>query len=80
MTGDAPRIAADEPDFPYTWPGLMCYIVVSDDGAVTKLHGRGDLREFLDAPTGRLFAAWPGRYRTDLFLVDPAVMKDKMGL
>lgn len=80
MSADAPRIAAHEPHFPYSWPGLMCYIVVADDGTVGKLHGRGDLREFLAAPSGRLFAAWPGQYRTDLFLVDPAVMREAMGL
>lgn len=74
------RVAAEEPDFPYSWPGLICYIHISDEGVVSKLHTRDDLRVFLSDPSGRLFAAWPGRYRTDLFLIDPAVMKNQMGL
>jgi len=77
---NAPRTAT-ETAFPYGWPGKrVCYIHVADDGTVSQFQYRDDMRSYLANPTGRLFAAWPGEWRTDLFLIDPVVMAEQMGV
>jgi hypothetical protein len=76
---NSPRIASDSNYFPYGWPGkLVCYIHISEDAAVSQMTCRDDLRAYLKNPTGRLYAAWPGQYRTDLFEIDPQVMAQEM--
>ena len=76
-TTDGYRLATEADYFPYGWPGkTVCYIHIADDGVVRQFRYRDDLRSFLANPTGRLFAAWPGEWRTDLFLIDPAVMAE----
>lgn len=68
-------------DFPYGWPGKsVCYIHVSDSGEVKQMSLRGDMREYLANPTGRLFAAWPGQWSTDLFAIDPSVLAAALGI
>ena len=55
-------------EFPYTL-ATMCYIEIRDDGSVT--HGRDD-DTYGRATSGasRLFAVWPGQWRSDLFAID----------
>lgn len=55
-------------EFPYT-SSTICYIEVHEDGHVT--HGRdADTDERAVRGTSRLFAVWPGQWRSDLFAVD----------
>lgn len=64
---------ASEAPFPYGWPGWICYFVMTDEGSLTQLKTRPDFRQAVsDALSGGapIFAAWPGQYRTDLFLID----------
>ena len=55
-------------DFPYT-ASTVCYIEVSGDGAVS--HG-ADAGTYARVRSGesRLFAVWPGEWRSDLFVID----------
>jgi hypothetical protein len=59
--------AAVGKDFPYTQK-TVCYIEVVNDGSVTfnsnGAYGRAVAGE------SRLFAVWPGQYRSDLFAID----------
>jgi hypothetical protein len=54
--------------FPYT-QATVCYIEVQDDGAVTQ---GADHDAYLRAKNGesRLYAVWPGKWRSDLFIID----------
>lgn len=77
--GQPPRLSTGT-DFPYGWPGRVCFVHVSDSGQVSQIQARGDMRAFLANPSGQLFAAWPGQWRTDLFLVDHTAMADALGI
>lgn len=55
-------------EFPYT-SGTTCVIEVHSDGTVTQGGGAEAYKRAL-AGTSRLFAAWPGQWRTDLFAID----------
>ncbi|GAA2442511.1 hypothetical protein GCM10010191_68540 [Actinomadura vinacea] len=55
-------------DFPY---GLstMCYIEVRSDGTVTHGRDAGTYQRARDGES-RLFAVWPGKWKSDLFAID----------
>ncbi|WP_207945104.1 hypothetical protein [Actinomadura rubrisoli] len=55
-------------DFPY---GLstMCYIEVRSDGTVTYGRDAGTYQRARDGES-RLFAAWPGKWKSALFVID----------
>lgn len=56
-------------NFPYKAQNV-CYVYVGNDGTVTCPHykpERQDAVRNVAAGKGRLFGAWPGNYRTDLF-------------
>ena len=64
------------PSFPYS-SKRVCYILVKNDGSVEQLtHLRGDSDKNLDAcklvedGKAQIYAAWPGQYRSDLFIID----------
>lgn len=76
------RLASEAP-FPYGWPGRVCYFVLID-GLPTQINGRHDLRQAVSAALGgneRIYATWPGQFRSDLFLIDePARLAEAIGL
>ncbi|MFC0526109.1 hypothetical protein [Phytohabitans kaempferiae] len=55
-------------EFPYEL-GTMCYIEVAAGGAVSQGADRAACQRAL-AGQSRLFAVWPGNYRSDLFAID----------
>lgn len=71
------RSAGEVGGFPYQ-SKLLCYVLVSNDGTISQpcQYRKSDRRELVEAAkkvregTARLFVAWPGSYRTDLFAVD----------
>jgi len=68
--------------FPYK-SQTVCYVVVAADGTVTSPHTVKEKRTMaadLAAGKVRIFAAWPGQYRTDLFeLTDAEAMRTALG-
>jgi len=59
--------------FPYGYPGAVCYIEVSGAGGLRQIQGRGEIRDAVvraERGESRIYAAWPGQYRTDLFFID----------
>ncbi|MCP2321027.1 hypothetical protein APR12_006417 [Nocardia amikacinitolerans] len=61
-------------DFPYT-SQTVCYIEVGEDGTVS--HGVNiDSWSRAKGGKSRLFAVWPGQWRSDLFVIDDL---DRMG-
>lgn len=80
---DAPR-SAKQSDFPYGHAGgRVCYFEMHD-GALAQARYRDDLRGAVRralAGESAIFAAWPGTYRTDLFVIDdlPA-LAEQIGL
>jgi hypothetical protein len=66
--GDALRYASHSPDFPYTLP-TVCYLEVRSDGSVHSPPPDG-VEARVRASESRLYAVWPGKYRSDLFLID----------
>ncbi|MFF8672585.1 hypothetical protein [Streptomyces sp. NPDC015242] len=60
--------AAVGKDFPYTL-ATTCYIEVHKDGRVTQGAGTDAYQRAL-AGESRLFAVWPGQWRSDLFAID----------
>lgn len=58
--------------FPYTCK-TMCYIEVFNDGTVQQmrvnLNDALDTRNRLRNNESRLYCAWPGQWRTDLFKI-----------
>lgn len=62
------RSASHSPDFPYDLPTL-CYIEVGSDGSVQSPPPDG-VEARVRASESRLYAVWPGKYRSDLFLID----------
>ena len=66
------RSAKETGCFPYG-SGQVCYMEVSPDGAVTQLSTVGEKRSaYINAQAGisKIFAVWPGRWRSDLFIID----------
>jgi len=62
--------SAKETDFPYC-SSLVCYIEVSD--VVRQRKGKKELEDAIKnvkANESTLYAVWPGKYRSDLFLID----------
>ena len=69
-----PRIASlvTGSGFPYT-VRTICYVAVWGDGRVTNPHGRDEIVKAALAQSNsyaRLYAAWPGRFQSDLFFID----------
>jgi hypothetical protein len=60
--------AASGRDFPYRSP-TTCYIEVHQDGKVTQGADRAAY-ERARSGESRLFAVWPGQWRSDLFVID----------
>ncbi len=60
--------AAAGKEFPYRSP-TTCYIEVHQDGKVTSGADRGTY-ERARSGESRLFAVWPGQWRSDLFVID----------
>ncbi|MET9715259.1 hypothetical protein ABZZ46_07585 [Streptomyces rochei] len=65
---EARSAAAAGKDFPYTL-STTCYIEVHNDGKVTQGAGM-DAYQRAVAGESRLFAVWPGEWRSDLFAID----------
>ena len=66
------RSAKETGCFPYG-SGQVCYMEVSPDGAVTQLSTVGEKRSaYINAQAGisKIFAVWPGRWRSDFFIID----------
>jgi hypothetical protein len=66
------RSSAAAERFPYGYPGIVCYFELAD-GQLRKAHTRPDIREaVVRAHLGQstLYAVWPGRHRSDLFVID----------
>ncbi len=55
-------------EFPYRL-GTMCYIEVTADGSVSQGVDAAAYQRALSGQS-RLFAVWPGSYRSDLFAID----------
>ena len=60
--------AATGKEFPYESP-TTCYIEVRQDGSVTQGMGQGAY-ERARSGESRIFAVWPGQWRSDLFIID----------
>lgn len=77
-----PRKASAVPDgdFPYLDP-RVCWVLVTDKGEVLNPQGtpaRLSAAALAQQGKGRLFMAWPGRTRTDLFEADSQEAIDKI--
>lgn len=74
---------ASETTFPYGWPGAVCYFTVSAGFEPQQIRGRDDMRRAVDLALTdqvQIYAAWPGRYRTDVFLIDePGLLAEAIG-
>lgn len=58
--------------FPHGWEGGLCYFELRN-GEVIKPQGRNSVRDAVRrayAGESLLFCAWPGQWRTDLFVID----------
>lgn len=67
------RNSSEVNSFPYGFTGKLCYIEHVVGKPPEQVAGRPALREALRRATCKdstLYAAWPGQYRTDLFLID----------
>ena len=77
------RSAKETGCFPYGC-GQVCYMEVSPDGAVTQLSTVGEKRSaYINAQAGvsKILAVWPGRWRSDLFIIDDLdAFSEKQGL
>lgn len=77
------RSAKETGCFPYSC-GQVCYMEVSPDGAVTQLSTVGEKRSaYINAQAGvsKILAVWPGRWRSDLFIIDDLdAFSEKQGL
>lgn len=69
--------------FPYGWPGYVCYAVLNGENLV-QIRGRDEMRKAVRealAGNAHILAAWPGEYRTDMFLIDePQRLADAIGV
>lgn len=77
------RSAKETGCFPYSC-GQVCYMEVSPDGPVTQLSTVGEKRSaYINAQAGvsKILAVWPGRWRSDLFIIDDLdAFSEKQGL
>ena len=70
---DDARSSREAGCFPYGYPGMVCYIEAPASGGLRHIDGRTTMREAVKrAQRGesRIYAAWPGQYRTHLFFID----------
>jgi hypothetical protein len=72
-----PRDAAAQDEFPYRAP-TTCYIEVHADGRVTQGADEASC-DRAKAGQSRLFAVWPGQWRSDLFAVEPEAFAKARG-
>lgn len=63
------RLASDS-YMPYASPGVT-FLHIAVSGAMTQTNSRDDKRDLLEDGTGRILLAWTGKYRTDIFELDP---------
>lgn len=67
------RSAKEAENFPYS-SGIICYLEVDNSGRVTQLSHNSDSisAAYHDAvdQKARIYAVWPGNYRSDLFEID----------
>lgn len=67
------RSAKETVEFPYS-AGTVCYFEVDSSGLVTQIgHDAASMTTAYQraaAQECRLYAVWPGRYRSDLFVID----------
>jgi len=67
------RSAKEQEWFPYD-AKTTCYILIPKNGEVSHIqHNLTDLKAAYDAVnsgTASLYAVWPGRYSSDLFIID----------
>ena len=60
-------------EFPYS-SKLICYIEVSENGSVTQIdnsyHSAAAAYKSVLEGKSKIFAVWPGKYRSDLFSID----------
>lgn len=67
------RSAKETEFFPYT-SNTLCYIEVGKDGNVNQVHcAKEDMisaYKKIVSGTAILYAVWPGKYRSDLFIID----------
>lgn len=66
------RSSKDSEAFPYGHSGLVCYMELKD-GALLQLGAREVMRDAVQralAGDSEIYAVWPGRWRSDLFIID----------
>ena len=66
------RSAKNEANFPYD-KKTTCYILVTSNGEVKQAYTKSELSAAYTAAKNKsalLYAVWPGKYRSDLFLID----------
>ncbi len=66
------RSAKEAGCFPYG-SKLVCYIEVFPNGEVRQISTKAEKKEALQnvlSDKSKLFAVWPGQWRSDLFLID----------
>lgn len=66
------RSAKESGCFPY-YNSLICYMEVFPDGTINQLQSKTDrLAAYLNAKSNKskIYAVWPGKWRSDLFLID----------
>ncbi len=67
------RIASEQDFFPY-YSKANCYILISNSGEVNQLgFNKKSIKEgYREVKEGRakLYVVWPGRWRSDIFLID----------
>lgn len=81
---DDVRSSREAGNFPYGYPDTVCYIEVPADGGLKQVKGRAGIRDAISRAAdgkSRIYAAWPGRYRTDLFFIDDlAALAEECGV
>ena len=58
--------------FPYR-SALVCFFEIFEDGNIRQVSNKNDkIVAIVNVQTGRsqLFAVWPGKWRSDLFIID----------
>lgn len=58
--------------FPHCWDRKLCYIELRD-GTLSQPSARSEIREAVRRAhhgESQLYCAWPGQWRTDLFVID----------
>lgn len=55
--------------FPYK-SKLMCYIEVYNDGTVNQVQISSSVINRLESGKSKLYCAWPGQWKTDLFKIE----------